>query len=203
MGDNSILQNYDGIWGQVPEDVRFISPINGRWPFVRTEQVFDNTRLKPGLLKEVTKQREKKVDTSLVLGGQIEYTVKLESSIVTGCTFHLVWNNEVLDRKTFYLWDSLGTIKSGVVDIPLSKIRSFNVLTIALTHVLLTDNAVLANVYVTFGYSSEPTEDPPWGMDWMKWLSKNALWIGIGAGLTVAAIVLLRGKQPTARAHVD
>ncbi|GAH02887.1 unnamed protein product, partial [marine sediment metagenome] len=83
-------------------------PTDGVWPVVKTEQVFDNERLAPGLLAEAVKQREKQVDTSLVIGGQIEYSVKLESSILTGCTFYILWNNEVLDTKGFLILDPFG-----------------------------------------------------------------------------------------------
>jgi len=172
------------------------TPPNGVWPIVKTEQVFDNERLAPGLFIEAIKQREKQVDTSLVLGGQIEYSVKLESSILTGCTFSIVWNNEVLDSKEYFLWEPHGKIKTGVVDIPLSKILSINVLAIVLTHVPATNNVVLANVYVTFGYSSEPTIDPPWKADWIEWLKIYGPWITLGITGLAVLYMMMRPAMP-------
>ena len=163
------------------------------WPIVKTEQVFDNERLAPGLFIEATKQREKPVDTSHVLGGRIEYSVKLESSILTGCTFYVLWNNEVMDMKGFLITDPHGMIKTGIIDIPLSKIRSINVLGIALTHVPVTNNVVLANVYVTLGYSSDPTVDPPWEVNWWELLKKYGPWIALGVtGLAVLPFLIFR-----------
>ena len=164
------------------------------WPVIKTEQVFDNIRLAPGLSTEALRQREKHVDTSLVLGGTIEYTVKLESSILTGCTYSIIWNGEVLDSKGFFLWEPFGTIKSGVVDIPLSKIRSVNVLMISLTQVPATNNVAIFNVYVKLGYSSDPQEDPPWTapFNWDAFISKYGMWIALGG---VGALLLLM-KRP-------
>ena len=173
-------------------------PPNGDgWPVIKTEQVFDNIRLAPGLSLEALRQREKHIDTSLVLGGTIEYTVKLESSILTGCTYSIIWNGEVLDLKGFLLWEPFGTIKSGVVDIPLSKIRSVNVLTISLTHVPATNNVTISNVYVRFGYSSEPSEDPPWTapFNWDAFISKYGMWIALGgAGIIVLSLMRPPGQ---------
>lgn len=170
-------------------------PPNG-WPVVKTDHVFDNVRLDPGLLVEARKSAEKQVDTTLVLGGQIEYAVKLESSLVTACTYYIMWNNEILKEEGFWAWEPHGTIKSGVLDLPLSKIRSTNELTIALSQAPGTFNRCLFNVYVTLGYSAEPSVDPPWeGEDWMDWLMKNAWWIVLGGVIGGATIIYL--AKPT------
>ena len=161
------------------------------WPVIKTVHVFNNIRLDPGVLKEAVKSRQKVVDTAVVLGAQIEYSVKLESSILTGCTAWFLWNNEVVDTKGFALWESIGTIKSGSILIPKDKILATNILTIGLTHVPATFNQCLFNVHVTFGYSQEPSKDPPWDEvdeqpDWVKWLLYGALGIG-------ALLILTRG----------
>ncbi len=172
-------------------------PPNGEvWPIVKTEQVFDNTRLAPGIMPETLKHKTKNVDTSIVLGGQISYTVELVSSILTGCTFGIAWNGQILEERGFLITDPYGKVKTGVVDIPLGWIQPNNVLTIGLSHVPAMMNVVVANVSVTLGYSSEPDEDPPWGTDWKEWLRKNWKWIALGVtGLTVL-IVMRPGRQP-------
>jgi len=172
-------------------------PPNGEppaeWPVVKTTRVFDNVRLDPGILQEAQQSKEKSVDTSLVLGGQIEYSVKLESSLATACTYYIMWNNEILKEEGFWVWEPHGTIKSGLLSIPLSKIRSTNILTIALTHVPATFNRCLFNVYVTLGYRSTPPVDPPWEEEsLLEWLWRNAWWIALGSvgTLLTGAIVL-------------
>ena len=163
------------------------------WPVVKTDHVFDNVRLDPGILFEARQSQEKQVDTSLALGGQIEYSIKLESSLTTACTYYIMWNNEILLEEGFAPWVPHGTIRTGVLNLPLSKIRSTNVLTIVLSHVPLTFNRVLFNVFVTIGYSNEPTVDPPWEEeDWLDWLMRNAWWITLGTAGTIltGAIVL-------------
>ena len=172
-------------------------PPNGEppteWPVVTTDQVFDNVRLDPGLLFEVREPKEKQVDTALVLGGQIEYSVKLESSLATACTYYIMWNNEILQEEGFWAWEPHGTIKSGILSLPLSKIRSTNVLTIALSHIPGTFNRCLFNVYVTLGYRSTPPVDPPWEEETgLEWLWRNAWWITLGSvgTLLTGAVVL-------------
>ena len=104
-----------------------------------------------------------------------------------------MWNNEILLEEGFAPWVPNGTIRSGVLNLPLSKIRSTNVLTIALSHIPLMNTRVLFNVFVTLGYSSDPSVDPPWKEEnWLEWLKKNAWWITLGTTgtLLTGAIVL-------------
>ncbi len=193
-----------GFWSEVSFDVWVImgfseEPSNGEpptdeWPIAKTELVFDNERISPGLAHEVSKKREKRVDTSLVLGGKIEYSVKLESSILTGCNFYVMWNNEILEKVEFWLWEPHGTIKAGTVDIPLSKIRSTNVLKIAMTHVPGTLNICFFSIFVTLGYSIEPPVDPPWEGDWWEWLMENAWWISLG--IVGTGLILMYMPRP-------
>ena len=171
-------------------------PPNGEppveWPVVKTDHVFDNVRLAPGIFPEARQTAEKQVDTSLVLGGQIEYSIKLESSLVTACTYYILWNNEILLEEGFAPWVPRDTIRSGVLNLPLSKIRSTNVLTIVLSQIPGMFTRVLYNVFVTIGYSSEPTEDPAWRENLLDWLMRNAWWITLGTTgtLLTGAIVL-------------
>ncbi len=163
------------------------------WPVVKTKHVFDNVRLAPGLFFEVRQSQEKQVDTSLVLGGQIEYSIKLEAVLVSACTYYILWNNEILLEEGFAPWVPSGTIRSGVLNLPLSRIRALNTLTIALSHIPLMNTRCLFNVFVTLGYSSDPSVDPPWEEgDWLDWLMRNAWWITLGAAgtLLTGAIVL-------------
>jgi len=172
---------------------------NGEWPVVKTDHVFDNVRLDPGILKEARETATKKVDVSQVLGGQIEYSVKLESSLTTASTYWILWNNEILKEEGFWPTDPHGTIKSGLLEIPKNKIRASNTLTIMLTQVPGLFNRVLFNVWVTFGYNAEP-DDPPWGDegDWTDWIRDNALWIGLGGvALGATALYLATPKTPT------
>ncbi len=145
------------------------------WPVVKTDHVFDNVRLDAGILFEVRQSQEKQIDTSLVLGGRIEYSIKLESSLVTACTYYILWNNEILLEEGFAPWVPQGTIRSGILNLPLSKIRSTNILTIALSQVPGTFTRCLYNVFVAIGYSNEPPVDPPWEEETLlEWLKRNA-----------------------------
>ena len=157
----------------------------GEWPVVKPEHVFDNVRLNPGLLNEAIKHAQKSVDTAVVLGAQIDYSVTLESSVLTGCTAWILRNNEVISEKGFLLLAPMGTIKSGSVLIPKDKIMDKNTLTIILSHVPATFNVCVFDVHVTLGYSEEPSFDTPWEdkdeLPWQKWLLYGA--VGLGAFL--------------------
>ncbi len=173
---------------------------NGDYPVPVTEHVFDNVRLDPGLQMEARKSVDKAVDTSLVLGGRINYTVKLESKLpATGCTYYFIWNNEILFEKGFPLWADAGEERTGVIDIPQSKIRSLNTFEIALTQLPATFNRVLFNVYVTLGYSETPEEDDPWGDGDGEWVAENAWWLALAGGAALlggAALMLMRPPTP-------
>ncbi len=173
--------------------------VPGDWPVVKTDHVFDNVRLDPGFLQEARETATKKVDVSQVLGGQIEYSVKLESSLTTASTYWILWNNEIMKEGGLWPTDPHGTIKSGMLEIPKNKIRASNTLTIMLTQVPGLFNRVLFNVWVTLGYTAEPV-DPPWGDegDWTDWIRDNALWIGLGGvALGATALYLVTPKTPT------
>ncbi len=174
-------------------------PQPGEWPVVKTDHVFDNVRLDPGILKEARESVTKQVDVSLVLGGQIEYSVKLESSLTTASTYWILWNNEILKEEGFWPTDPHGTIKSGLLEIPKNKIRTLNTLTIMLTQVPGLFNRVLFNVFVILGYNSEPV-DPPWGDqgDWTDWVRDNAIWLALGGvAVGATALYLVTPKVPT------
>ncbi len=176
-------------------------PPNGEppaeWPVVITKQVFDNVRLDPGLQMEVRKSVDKNVDTSIVLGGRINYRVKLESKLpATGCTYYFIWNNEILFEKGFPLWADAGEERTGVIDIPKSKIRALNTFEIALSQLPATFNRVLFNVYVTLGYSETPEEDDPWGDDG-NGLGENLWWIALAGGaVLLGGVALMLMRQP-------
>ncbi len=165
-------------------------PPPGEWPVVKTDHVFDNVRLDPGILKEAQESVTKQVEVALVLGGQIEYSVKLESSLTTASTYWILWNNEIMKEEGFWPTDPHGTIKSGLLEIPKNKIRASNTLTIMLTQVPGLFNRVLFNVWVTLGYTADPV-DPPWGTqgDWTDWIRDNAIWLALG-GVAVGATAL-------------
>ncbi|GAG28282.1 unnamed protein product, partial [marine sediment metagenome] len=150
-----------------------IPPPPSDWPVVKQAQVFHNVRLSPGVLKEASKSKQKDVDTAVVLGARIDYTVTLEASVLTGCKAWFLWNNEIVGQKEFWVWEPHGTVKSGSVLIPKNRILPTNNLTIILSHVPATFNSCLFNVHVMFGYSQEPSFDPPWREeqpDWVKYL---------------------------------
>ena len=171
---------------------------NGEWPVVKTDHVFDNVRLDPGILKEAKESVTKQVDLTKVLGAQIEYSVKLESSLTTASTYWILWNNDILKEEGFWPTDRHGTIKSGLLEIPKNKIRASNVLTIMLTQVPGLFNRVLFNVWVTIGYNAEPDE-PPWEeeVDWTDWVRGNALWLALGGvALGAAAVYLVKPSGP-------
>ncbi len=199
-----ILAQHEGapdVW--LSDDERII-PVNvagvmpPEWPIVKTEQVFNNVRLDPGIMPETLKHKTKTVDTSIVLGGRISYTVELVSSILTGCTFGIAWNNQILEERGFLITDPYGKVKTGVVDIPLSWIKPTNVLTIGLSHVPAMFNVAVANVAVTLGYSSDPTVDPPWEVNWWDLLKKYGPWIALGVtGLVILPFLIY--KPPTKR----
>ena len=165
-------------------------PPSSEWPVIKTDHVFDNVRLDPGFLKEAQESVTKQVDVALVLGGQIEYSVKLESSLTTASTYWILWNNEIMKEEGFWPTDPHGTIKSGLLEIPKNKIRASNTLTIMLTQVPGLFNRVLFNVFVSLGYNAEPV-DPPWGDqgDWTDWIRDNAIWLALG-GVAVGATAL-------------
>ena len=168
-----------------------IPPPPPEWPVVKQAHVFNNVRLDPGIMQEARKSKTKEVDTAVVLGARIDYVVKLAASVLTGCTAWFLWNNEIVDTKGFALWEDIGTLKTGSVLIPKDKILDTNTLTIALTHVPATFNACVFDVDVMFGYSQEPSIDPPWRTvqpDWVNWLVLGA--VGIGA-----LVVLTRGAK--------
>ncbi len=169
------------------------------WPVVKTDHVFDNVRLDPGILKEAIESVTKQVEVALVLGGQIEYSVKLESSLTTASTYWILWNNEIMKEEGFQPWEPHGTIKSGLLMIPKDKIRASNTLTIMLTQVPGLFNRVLFNVWVTLGYTAQP-DDPPWDEegDWTDWVRENAIWLALGGvAVGAAAVYLIKPSAPT------
>ncbi|KKL07336.1 hypothetical protein LCGC14_2587060, partial [marine sediment metagenome] len=165
---------------------------------IKTDHVFNNVRLDPGFLKEAQETATKKIDVSQVLGGQIEYSVKLESSLTTASTYWILWNNEILKEEGFMPWEPHGTVKSGMLTIPKNKIRAVNTLQIMLTQVPGLFNRVLFNVFVTFGYNAEP-DDPPWDEsgDWTDWVRENAILLALGGvALGAAAVYLIKPSAP-------
>ena len=169
------------------------------WAVIKTDHVFNNVRLDPGFLQNAQETATKKIDVSQVLGGQIEYSVKLESSLTTASTYWILWNNEILKEEGFMPWEPHGTVKSGMLTLPKNKIRAVNTLQIMLTQVPGLFNRVLFNVFVTFGYNAEP-DDPPWDEsgDWTDWVRENAILLALGGvALGAAAVYLVTPKAPT------
>ncbi len=184
-------------WFYDDERVLTVNVAGAEWPVTKQELVFKDIRLSPGINKEAWSHKEKSnVDTSTILGGKIDYSILFEAATIPGCTAYIFWNNVQMAMISFWPLD-VGKIKSGSIDIPMDKIGATNSIAIALSHVPLTFNRCLFNVYVTLGYSQEPEKDDPWEEEaFWDWIMKNAWWMSLGV-IGMGLILMFRpGASP-------
>jgi len=163
------------------------------WPHTFPIHVFDNVKLKAAWW-EISKVESRSIidiDTSLLIGGKLDYTVKYTDGSVYNEGAWIDFDG------TNILFESLskGEAKSGTIDLTGLIGKSANI-TIKVESGPGNWSEVLYDIWLTLGFSEEPSTQP--GLppfDWGEWLRKNALWITLGT-VGLGAILLYSTRKP-------
>lgn len=167
-------------------------PDGETWPVTRRMHLFSNHELTSSW--HDTWKREtrlvKGVDLNLLLGGKIDYSVTfLQGNQVP--IVAITWNEETLVQQTLR---PVGTTITGSADIT-GLIVGTNSLTIAANSIIGAWNSCIFDVWLTLGYSDEPTIEPGTPPEWIEWLEKNWKLLALSAvGLT--GVYLFTRKGP-------
>ncbi|GAG87220.1 unnamed protein product, partial [marine sediment metagenome] len=125
------------------------------------------------------------------------YVLKYEKGPIPGVGINFYWNEEFILEEAFLIWD-VGKTITGSFEIPKSKIRATNSLTLKITQAPFGNNVVSFDSPITLGYSEEP-EQPPEGETWwdifLEWVEKNKYWAALGVtGLAVLYMMMKTAK---------
>ncbi|MBA7493296.1 hypothetical protein ES702_03854 [subsurface metagenome] len=158
-------------------------PPNGD-PVMKQIHVFDTVVLDGGMGLGASKYTSlTNVDTKILLGGKLDYTVSYMSAKLAGVTCFIEWNGEVLEKIPFTAFD-VGKTVSGSLDLT-GKIRNTNSVGVRFSQGPLGFNRVSFDVWVALGFSEEPVIDPVVPTDWDWWWT----WAIAGGVIAVTTVV--------------
>lgn len=174
-------------------------PTNGggngvTWPVKKLMHPFDNVKLEPGIMTWIEKSRLiTKIDTSVLVGGKLAYTINYLSGMLKGITVKIIWNDEVI-YESGYPGPIIGVPITGSIDLT-GYINSSNTLKVGVSQGPLGFNVVTFDVWLTLGYSEEPVIEPDMPSQWLEEWMKEYWWLAAG-GIGLAGIYLLTRKGP-------
>ena len=155
------------------------------WPVTRTLHVFDNVRLKAEWfdISKALSQRIVNIDTNVLLGAYVDYTVKYTQGLPISEKANIAFNDVNIASET--LWKAETKSGTALVTDSIGKEAKSTISFLSAPGIW---SEVLFEVWITFGFSEEPDKDPSLALldDWQKWLLYGAI------GL-VALLVLTRG----------
>jgi len=160
------------------------------WPIEYPIHIFNNTKLNPGLLLEGSKTENiSNVDTSVLLGGRVDYSITHVSAVLPGYDAKIFWNDveKVTGRP-------IEGALSGSFDLTPFEIGPINTIKIYMKQGPAGYNVCIFDVYVTLGFSEKPAYEPKTPFNWQELIDKYGKWIGLGvAGL----VILYMMKRPS------
>lgn len=163
------------------------------WPHTVPIHVFSNEKLKAEWW-ELGKSKSNSIidiDTSLLVGGKLDYTVQYIQGTPLGEIAKIAVDGVVLVAESL----AKGEAKSGTIDLTGLIGRSATI-TISFESFVGFWSEVLFDVWLTLGFSEEPPTPPgPAPFDWMEWLRDNAWWISLGV-LGTGLIIMYRPSPP-------
>jgi len=173
--------------------VNVVDVIPPEWPHTVPIHIFDNVRLKAEWW-EIGKAISKAIidiDTTLLLGGKLDYTVRYTQGTPLAETANIAFNGTNLVSE--YL--SKGEAKSGTIDLTGLIGRTADI-RISIDSAPGFWSEVSCDIWLTLGFSEEPPIPPgPEPVDWLEWLTKNAWWMSLGV-LGVGLIIMSRPSFP-------
>ena len=164
------------------------------WPHTEPVHIFNNEKLKADWW-EIGKAKSNSIigiDTSLLIGGRLDYTVKYIQGTPLGEIAKIAFDGTNLVTENLVK----GEAKSGTIDLT-GLIGRTATVTISFESFPGFWSEVLFDVWLTLGFSEEPPVPPgPAPFDWMEWLRENALWISLGVIGIGLVVVMSRSGTP-------
>ena len=164
------------------------------WP-VTKQYPYANIVLDPGALLRVVKTRDVgPVDTSVLLGAVLDYTITYQKGVLHGVNTFTYWNDEKILEQPLTNVD-LGKPIHGTLNLGTGRINKENVLKVEISQAPLGFNVVRFDFVLTLGYSEEPEEEPAEPFKWPELIWWQWGMIGIFS-LGVVYIVVKRPSLP-------
>jgi len=163
------------------------------WPHTIPVHVFDSFKLKAESWQIWVKDSRTiiDIDTSLLLGGKLDYTVKYNQGSPLAETAYIAFNDINIVTESL----AKGETKSGTIDLT-GLIGSEAKISISLESMIGFWSEISFDIWLTLGFSEEPPVPPgPAPFDWMEWLRDNAWWISL-AVLGTGLIIMYRPSPP-------
>ncbi len=163
------------------------------WPHTVPVHIFNNKKLKAEWweLGKAESHSIIDIDTSLLVGGRLDYTVKYVQGMPLGEIAKIAFDGTNVVTENLVK----GEAKSGTIDLTGLIGRSASV-TISFESFPGIWSEVLFDVWLTLGFSAEPPTPPgPPPFDWLEWIRENALWLSLGV-LGVGLVMMSRSGTP-------
>lgn len=196
-----ILAQHEGapdVWIKDDERVKTVN-VTGvappEWPYTTPVHIFNNLKLKAEWW-ELGKSRSNSIidiDTSLLVGGRLDYTVKY----IQGTPFSEIAKIAVDGTNMVTESLSKGEAKSGTIDLTGLIGRSATI-SISFDSAPGFWSEVLFDVWLVLGFSEKPAQ-PPGGEKWwtvlFDWLDENKYLIALGV-IGTGVIIMYRPRAP-------
>jgi len=186
----------DSDWYYDDEKIVPVTVAESGWPVTRRIHAFDNYKLKAEsweLAKKKTYPGPVNVDTNVLQGGKLEYTVKYTQGSP------LAENADIYFNGTKIITERLnkGQTKTGSFDLT-GRIEESNTTAIKIESAPGFWSEIIFDVWITLGFSEEPEKEPGvnWWEEWWenRTLTDKALMAGVGLGTVY--IVAVRPRMP-------
>ena len=167
-----------------------VSTGNGNGAVTIPVHIFDNKKLKAewfDISKSMTRSITN-IDTSVLVGGKLEYTVKYTQGMPIAETANIAFDGTTIVSERL----SKGEAKSGIIDLTGSIGNSANI-TISFESSPGIWSEVLFDIWVSFDFSEEPEEDPDTPSNWEELIGQYK-WYIIG-GVAVLTLFYMSRKQ--------
>jgi len=163
------------------------------WPHTVPVHLYDNFKLKAEAWHIYVKDSRTiiDIDTSLLVGGKLDYTVQYTQGSPLAETAYIAFNDINIVTESL----SKGESKSGTIDLT-GLIGREAKIGISLESMIGFWSEISFDIWLTLGFSEEPPIPPgPAPFDWMEWFRNNAWWISL-AVLGTGLIIMYRPDPP-------